>query len=72
MYTCGIRINAKLVKEGSFRMNAKLVKEELMVMSFKAKILRNFILYLDQIFFLSWLTEAWNQGRNVCYSKQQV
>ena len=29
MYTCGIRINAKLVKEGSFRINAKLVKEEL-------------------------------------------
>ena len=28
MYTCGIRINAKLVKEGSFRINAKLVKEE--------------------------------------------
>ena len=30
IYTCGIRINAKLVKEGSFRINAKLVKEELM------------------------------------------
>ena len=29
MYTCGIRINANLVKEGSFRINAKLVKEEL-------------------------------------------
>ena len=29
MYTCRIRINAKLVKEGSFRINAKLVKEEL-------------------------------------------
>ena len=29
MYTCGIRINAKLVKEGIFRINAKLVKEEL-------------------------------------------
>ena len=29
MYTYGIRINAKLVKEGSFRINAKLVKEEL-------------------------------------------
>ena len=28
MYTHGIRINAKLVKEGSFRINAKLVKEE--------------------------------------------
>ena len=28
-YTWGIRINAKLVKEGSFRINAKLVKEEL-------------------------------------------
>ena len=27
MYTHGIRINAKLVKEGSFRINAKLVKE---------------------------------------------
>ena len=25
MYTCGIRINAKLVKEGSFCINAKLV-----------------------------------------------
>ena len=24
MYTCGIRINAKLVKEGSFHINAKL------------------------------------------------
>ena len=31
MYTCGIRINAKLVKEGSFRINAKLVKEEVKV-----------------------------------------
>ena len=31
MHTCGIRINAKLVKEGSFRINAKLVKEELNV-----------------------------------------
>ena len=29
MYTCGFRINANLVKEGSFRINAKLVKEEL-------------------------------------------
>ena len=29
MYTCRIRINAKLVKEGSFRKNAKLVKWEL-------------------------------------------
>ena len=29
MYTHGIRINAKLVKEGSFRINAKLVKEKL-------------------------------------------
>ena len=32
MYTCGFRINANLVKEGSFSMfsmNAKLVKEEL-------------------------------------------
>ena len=28
MYTCGFRINAKLVKEGSFRINAKLVKED--------------------------------------------
>ena len=28
MYTHGIRINAKLVKEGSFRINAKLVKEK--------------------------------------------
>ena len=28
MHTCGIRINAKLVKEGRFRINAKLVKEE--------------------------------------------
>ena len=32
MYTCGIRTNAKLVKEGSFRINAKLVKEELRAM----------------------------------------
>ena len=31
MYTCGIRINAKLVEEGSSRINAKLVKEELKV-----------------------------------------
>ena len=31
MYTHGIRINAKLVKEGSFRINAKLVKEELII-----------------------------------------
>ena len=31
MYTCEIRINAKLVKEVSFRINAKLVKEELRV-----------------------------------------
>ena len=31
MYTCGFRINANLVKEGSFRINAKLVKEELRV-----------------------------------------
>ena len=29
MYTCEIRINANLVKGGSFRINAKLVKEEL-------------------------------------------
>ena len=29
MYTCGIRINAKLAKEGNFRINAKLVKDEL-------------------------------------------
>ena len=29
MCTCGFRINANLVKEGSFRMNAKLVEEEL-------------------------------------------
>ena len=29
MYTCEFPINAKLVKEGSFRINAKLVKEEL-------------------------------------------
>ena len=29
MYTCGFRVNANLVKEGSFRINAKLVKEEL-------------------------------------------
>ena len=29
MYTCGFRINANLLKEGSFRINAKLVKEEL-------------------------------------------
>ena len=28
MYTCGFRINANLVKEGSFRINTKLVKEE--------------------------------------------
>ena len=27
--TCGFRINANLVKEGSFRINAKLVNEEL-------------------------------------------
>ena len=27
--TCGFRINAKLVKEGSFRINAQLVKEEI-------------------------------------------
>ena len=31
MHICGIRLNAKLVKEGSFRINAKLVKEELML-----------------------------------------
>ena len=31
MYTFRIRINAKLVKEGSFRINAKLVKEELSI-----------------------------------------
>ena len=31
MYTCEIRINAKLVKEGSFCINAKLVKEELIL-----------------------------------------
>ena len=31
MYTCGFRINANLVKEGSFYINAKLVKEELNV-----------------------------------------
>ena len=29
MYTCEFRINANLLKEGSFRINAKLVKEEL-------------------------------------------
>ena len=29
MYTCGFRINANLVKEGSIRINANLVKEEL-------------------------------------------
>ena len=29
MCTCGFRINANLVKEGSFCINAKLVKEEL-------------------------------------------
>ena len=29
MYTCGFRINVKLVKKGSFRINAKMVKEEL-------------------------------------------
>ena len=29
MYTYGIRIYAKLVKEGSFRINAQLVEEEL-------------------------------------------
>ena len=29
MYTCGFRINANLVKEGSFLKNAQLVKEEL-------------------------------------------
>ena len=28
MHTCGFRINARLVKEGSSRINAKLVKEE--------------------------------------------
>ena len=33
MHTCGIRINAKLVKESSFRINAKLVKEELKIKS---------------------------------------
>ena len=32
MYTYGIRINAKLVKEGCFCINTKLVKEELKVM----------------------------------------
>ena len=30
MHTCGFRINAKLVKEGSFRINVKLVKEGLL------------------------------------------
>ena len=35
MYTCGIRINANLVKEGSFRINAKLVKEELTLITLK-------------------------------------
>ena len=35
MYTCGFRINANLVKEGSFRINAKLVKEELNLTTFK-------------------------------------
>ena len=30
MYTCVFRINANLVKEGSFRVNAKLVMEESM------------------------------------------
>ena len=29
MYTCGFRINANLVKEGSFPINVKLVKEEI-------------------------------------------
>ena len=33
-YTCGFRINANLVKEGSFRINAKLVKEEFNKLSF--------------------------------------
>ena len=28
MFTCGIRINAKLVEEGSFRINAKMEEEE--------------------------------------------
>ena len=28
MYTCGFRINANLVKEGSFHINAKLIKKE--------------------------------------------
>ena len=29
MYTCGFRINANLLKEGSFCINAKLAKEEI-------------------------------------------
>ena len=35
MYTCGFRINANLVKEGSFHINAKLVKEEIILCEIK-------------------------------------
>ena len=38
MYTCGFRINANLVKEGSFRINAKLVKKELKLNSWMVSI----------------------------------
>ena len=38
IYTYGIRINAKLVKEGSFRINAKLEKKELSKLKMKRDI----------------------------------
>ena len=49
MYTCGSRINAKLVKEGSFRINAKLVKEELkQVSNFDSLFhISNYLLLID-------------------------
>ena len=43
MYTCEIRINAKLVKEGDFRINAKLVKEELKGLA-QAKIIKKSVI----------------------------
>ena len=43
MYTCEIRINAKLVKEGGFRINAKLVKKELKGLA-QAKIIKKSVI----------------------------
>ena len=63
MYTCGLFINANLVKEGGFRINAKLVKEELKR--------RNQLYFVFNIFYQQIAYQLLNMLKIKCETNQQ-